>query len=182
MHPLRHCVIAALLVTPLIAQGGWINKSGVALPDSPDRKAIGDFGAQLILVGDENALIEIWNTPSNTVNVSTTDRASVGSFVSAFIVFSGCSKDKPGNCNVSVRFRVVDPTGGTYADTPPMEVWKAKPAPRGRSLGLSADFLKIRIEPQDKLGLYLVKAQVLDNNSGKRLDLQQSFTAFKAAK
>ncbi len=147
LHKMRgasHILIAAFLITPVASYGGWIDRSGVPLTDSPDRKSIGDFGAQFILVGDENALLEVWNAPSDTVHVSTIDSTGVGAPVNAFIVFGGCLKDKTGNCNVTVTFRVLDPKGGIYADTPAMEVWRKKPAPRGRSLGLSVDYSKFR--------------------------------------
>lgn len=76
-----------------------------------------------------------------------------------------------------MRFRVVQPDGGVYADTPPMAVWEDKPAPCGGSLQLSVQYLKVRIEPKDQLGRYVIYAQVRDNHTGKVLQLQSPFTA-----
>lgn len=168
------------LLFPVVAYAGWINKSGESLPDSESRKAIGDFGAHLIFVGDENELFKRWATPSETVNVKTIEKVSVHGAINAFVVFSGCKRDKSGNCSVSMRFRVLQPDGKVYADTPPMEVWNEKPAPPNKTVELSVQYLKIVIEPNDQLGKYTVFAQVSDNNTGSVLQLQAPFIATKA--
>jgi len=170
---------AALLLAPVVASAGWINKSGESLPESASRKAVGAFGAHLILVADENELFKRWNTPSQTVDVDTTDKVSVNGAINAFIVFSGCTTDKAGNCSVDMRFRVIQPDGKVYAETPAMEVWDVKPAPPGRSLELSVQYLKVVIEPKDQLGKYVVYSQVRDNRSGVVLQLNAPFTAMK---
>jgi hypothetical protein len=172
-------LLAILLLTPVAVLGGWINKSGESLPDSDSRKAIGAFGGHLILVTDENDLFKRWNTPSETVDVSTTDKVAVNGAINAFIVFSGCTKDKAGNCSVVMRFRVIQPDGKVYAETPAMEVWDQKPAPPGKSLELSVQYLKIVIEPKDQLGKYVIYTQVRDNQSGAVLQLKAPFTAGK---
>ncbi|WP_156829794.1 hypothetical protein [Methylovulum miyakonense] len=176
---MHRTIIFLLLLFPAIASAGWINKAGEPLPDSDSQKSVGDFGAQLIFVGDENELFKSWATPSETIDVKTSDKVEVNEAINAFIIFSGCRPDKQGNCNVSMRFRVLQPDGKVYADTPPMEVWHEKPAPRGRSLGLSVQYLKLRIEPKDKLGKYIVHAQVRDNHTETVLQLQAPFIAKK---
>lgn len=174
---IRSLLLLSLL--PTVALAGWMNKQGEALPDSDNRKAIGSFGAQLIFVGDENKLFKSWSTQSETVDVTAIDTVRVGEAINAFIIFSGCKADKKGNCSVSMRFRVIQPDGKIYADTPPMEVWEEKPSPPGKTLELSIQYLKVRIEPKDQLGRYVTYAQVRDNNTGVVLQLQSPFTAAK---
>ena len=60
-----------------------------------------------------------------------------------------------------------------------MEVWDQKPAPPGKSLELSVQYLKVVIEPKDQLGKYMVFSQVRDNNSGTVLQLNAPFVAVK---
>lgn len=175
-------ILIVLLMIPSVAVAGWINKQGEKLPDSDDRKSIGDFGAQLILVADERELFKRWATPSETVDVKTTNSVKVNGFISAFIVFSGCKANAKGDCDVSMRFRVVQPDGKVYAETPAMEVWENKPAPRTKGLELSVQYLKIRIEQQDQLGRYVIYTQVRDNNTGAVIQLQSPFTASKEAR
>jgi hypothetical protein len=175
-------VLPILLFVPTIALAGWIDRSGESLPDSDDRKAIGDFGAQMIFVSDEKELFRQWAKPSVTVDVNTLENVEVNGAVNAFVVFSGCKRDTKGNCSVAMRFRVLQPDGQIYADTPPMEVWDEKPAPSAKSLELSVQYLKVVIEPKDPSGKYIVHAQVRDNNSGAVLQLSRPFTAVAAGK
>ncbi len=172
--------LIVLAFIPAIAIAGWINKSGEQLPDSDSRKANGDFGAQLILVSDEDELFSRWAIPSNTVDLNTANKVKVNGAINAIIIFSGCKPDENGNCSVSMRFRVLQPDGKIYADTPPMEVWHDKPAPHGKSLELSVQYLKMVIEPKDQLGKYTVFAQVRDNHTDSVLQLQAPYVAIKA--
>ncbi len=159
------------------ANAGWINKQGAKLPDSEDRKAVGDFGAQMIFTSDEQALFKKWATPSETVELNTVESVAINQPISAFIVFSGCKPTAKGHCNVSMRFRVLQPDGKVYSETPAMEVWQDKPAPRAHALELSVQYLKIIVEPHEQRGRYTIQAQVRDDNSGSVLSLQKSFSA-----
>jgi len=172
-------LIVALTAATFGAKADWINKSGERLPDAENRKSAGNFGAQLILVRDDQQMFKVWSTPGETVNVSTVESVSIGGQANAFIVFSGCTPSKSGHCNVTMQFRVYQPNGKVYASTPPMEVWQGKPAPRAQMLELSVQYLKVVIEPQDLLGKYIVSASVKDNVSGAELQLSSGFTATK---
>jgi hypothetical protein len=174
-------LVALLLLLPAVAPAGWINRSGEALPDTDSSKAVGDFGAQLVFVADEHELQNRWGTPSETVEVKTISKVETNGFVNAFIVFGGCKPDTNGNCNVAVRFRVLQPDGKVYAESPAMEVWQGKPAPPGKSLELSVGYLKIQIEPHDQLGKYTIEAQVKDETSGVVMQLKAPFTASKGS-
>jgi len=167
----------AFLLLPMIASAGWVNRSGELQPDTDSSKAVGDFGAQLILVADEQELLRRWGTPSETVEVKTTGKVEVGGFINAFVVFGGCKPDEKSNCRVAMRFRVLQPDGKVYSETPAMEVWRDKPEPPKKTLELSVDYLKVQIEPHDQLGPYVVQAQVRDENSGAVLQLKSSFAA-----
>jgi len=159
------------------AHAGWIDKQGNPLPDSDDRNSVGAFGAQLIFTADEQALLKKWATPSETVDVDTVESVGINQPISAFVIFSGCKPDAANLCKVSMRFRVIQPDGKVYSETPPMEVWHDKPAPPGRSLELSIQYLKVIIEPHEQRGRYTVQTQVRDDNTNTVLFLQKTFTA-----
>jgi hypothetical protein len=169
----------ALVACAFGAHADWINKSGERLPDGEDRKSLGSFGAQLILVSDDQQMFKVWGTPGETVNVSTVRSVSIGGQANAFVVFSGCAPSKSGQCDVTMQFRVYQPNGKVYASAPPMEVWQGRPAPPARMLELSVQYLKVVIEPKDLLGKYVVSATVKDNVSGASLQLSSPFTATK---
>ena len=169
-----------LIVLSGTANAGWINKQGDHLPDSEDRKAIGDFGAQLVFVTDEQALFKTWGTPSDTVDLKTVESVTINQPISAFVIFSGCKPTAKGQCNVSMRFRVIQPDGKVYSETPAMEVWQNKPAPRARALELSVQYLKIVVEPHEQRGRYIIQAQVRDDNTDAVISLQKAFSATDA--
>jgi len=158
------------------AHAGWINKQGMPISDSEDRKSNGNFGAQLIFVNDEQALFKKWATPSETVAVDTVETVQINQPISAFVIFSGCKASVAGNCNVSMRFRVIQPDGKVYSETPTMEVWRDKLAPSGQTLELSVHYLKVVVEPHEQRGRYKIQAQVCDDNSGTVLVLDKTFT------
>lgn len=167
--------LACLLASNV--QAGWIDKQGNPLPETEDRKSNADLGAQLIFTTNEEALFKKWATPSESVYFDTVERVEINQPISAFVVFFGCKTNSSGNCNVSMRFRVIQPDGKVYSETPAMEVRHDKPAPTGRSLGLSVDYLKVVVEPHEQRGRYTVMAQVRDDNAGTVLNLQKTFIA-----
>jgi hypothetical protein len=176
----QHMKLITLLLACLLtsyAQAGWIDKQGKPLPEAEDRKANGDLGAQLIFTINEDALLKNWATPSDSVYFETVEKVEINQAVSAFVIFFGCKANSSGNCNVSMRFRVLQPDGKVYSETPAMEVWRDKPAPTGRSLGLSVEYLKVVVEPHEQRGHYTVMAQVRDHNADTVLTLKKIFTA-----
>lgn len=170
--------VIALIVIVLFchaANAEWISKQGNKLPGVEDRKAVGDFGAQLIFTTDEQALFDKWATPSETVHFNVVESITINQPISAFIIFNDCKATAKGQCNVSTRFRVLQPDGKVYSESPAMEVWQNKPAPRKHALELSVEYLKIVVEPHEQRGQYTIQAQVQDENSGAILSLQKSF-------
>lgn len=159
------------------AHAGWSDRQGKPLADVEDRKAKGSFGAQLIFTTDEQGLFKKWATPSEGVNINNVESVEINKPISAFVIFVGCKPTSSGNCNVSMRFRVLQPDGKVYSETPAMEVWQDKPAPPGHSLELSVQYLKVIVEPHEQRGRYIVQTQVRDDNTGAVIDLQKSFTA-----
>jgi hypothetical protein len=170
-------ILGALLLLPLTASAGWISRSGQAMPDTDASKSVGTFAAQMVLVADERELLKNWRTPSESVDVHTIDKVATNGLINAFVVFGGCKADTDGNCRVVMRFRVLKPDGGVYAETPEMEVWTDKPAPPGHSIELSVDYLKIRIEPTDQVGRYIIQTQVKDENAATEIQLKSPFVA-----
>lgn len=168
-------VVALLAFTSAHAQ--WIDKQGNRLANTDDRKSRGSFGAEIVFTTDAEVLEERWRTPSETVNIDSVDHVRVNEPIYAFVVFSGCKPSVAGKCNVSMSFRVLRPDGKVYANTPSMEVWQDKPAPPGRALALSVQYLRVRIEPHEQQGRYTVEVQVHDENGGKVLALKKRFGA-----
>jgi hypothetical protein len=174
---MRRMLLVLMLIPLCDARGQWIDKQGNTLPDAEDRKSVGTFGAEIIFTTDPEALEQRWATPSDTVHVNSVDSVRINQPISAFIVFSGCKPTASRTCNVSMSFRVIQPDGKQYAATPSMEVWRDKPAPTRHGLALSVEYLKIRIEPHEQQGRYVVQVEVRDEISGDVISLKKAFVA-----
>lgn len=174
---MRRILLILLLIPLCDARAQWIDKHGAVLPDADDRKSIGTFGAEIIFTTDPDGLEQRWATPSDTVQVESVDSVQINQPISAFVVFSGCKPTPSQTCKVSMNFRVIQPDGKQYAATPAMEVWRDKPAPTRHRLALSVDYLKIRIEPHEQRGRYLVQVEVRDEISGTVMSLKKPFIA-----
>jgi len=174
---MRQVLFVLALLAFCNARAQWIDKQGNRLADTEDRKSIGTFGAEIVFTTDAESLEDRWATPSETVKVDSVENVRINEPSSAFIVFSGCKPRTTGKCNVSMTFRVFQPDGAVYANTPSMEVWRDKQAPPRRALALSVQYLRVRIEPHEQRGRYTVQVQVRDENSGNVLLLKKSFSA-----
>lgn len=170
-------LVAIGFLLPSICLGGWIDKQGKPVPDEPHMKSVGEFGAQLILTDKEKENLENWNTPSETVNFSTTNTIKKNHPITAFVIFSGCGVDAAGNCNLVGRYKIYQPDGAVYADLPYQEIWVNKPVPPNHTLGLSVAYVKVIIEPHEQLGQYVVQAEVVDRVRNIKVDLESTFEA-----
>jgi hypothetical protein len=174
---MRQALLVLALLAFFNARAQWIDKQGNTLADTDDRKAIGAFGAEIVFTTDAEALESRWAIPSDSVTVDSVESVRINQPISAFVVFSGCKPKVAGKCNVSMTFRVIQPDGKVYANTPSMEVWQDKQAPPEKALALSVQYLRVRIESHEQRGRYTVQVEVHDENSGNVLHLKKSFTA-----
>jgi hypothetical protein len=160
---------------------GWINRDGTPVPDELNRKADGKFGAWLVLIDDEEKFFREWETTQATVQIETASRIERNKFITAIVVFSGCSSNPEGGCDVSGSFEITQPDDSNYAFIPPQRAWpKNTPLAEGNLL-MSQLYLRIRIEPGEPLGIYTVRAILEDLMTGKELILEAPFEAYESA-
>lgn len=169
-------VIVLLLLAPAVSHGKWTDRQGNPVDDTEWMKSKGDFGAQLLLVADEDEFLKRWETPSDVVAFDTVSQISRGESLITPIVFNGCQPDEAGNCFVSGDFKILRPDGQTYADMPQIEIWQSKPPPPDGILELGVGYLKVIIEPEDPDGMYTVQAKVTDHIQKTSLVLTQTFS------
>jgi len=176
MNKLRNLLSVFLILVSFTSYAGWRDKNGNPVADTEWLKSSNGFGVQLLVIEDEEEFLKRWGKPTKTVQANTTSTTYRGETISTPIIFIGCGIDKKGNCSVSTSFKLLKPDGSIYADINRAEVWDNKPAPPNRTLGLSTDFLKIKIEQDDPFGVYTLKAIVTDKNKKITLSLTQKFT------
>jgi len=164
-------LLFALIATPSYAQ--W-NQDGKPVPDEPWRKSNGPFGVMLLLSDEPEKLMADWEKPE-TPQMSITNVATRGKPIIAFVFFVGC-KPIDGRCQSTVDFTVLRPDGSVYGSSEGGELWKGKPAPSEKQIGLSVANFGIIIEPNDPAGTYTVKAVAHDLNAARSVEVQQVFT------
>lgn len=156
--------------TPATAQ--W-KKGDERTPDTPDRKSVNGFGAHLIIVENPRAFIEEWQKPE-TPKINPVSEVKRGVVIGAFVLFAACKPDPQGLCNAEVDYTVYKPDGTIYAERKQQPLWKEAPPP-GTNIQLSNAILGIRMEQNDPVGDYKVKARVADLNAQISFELETKF-------
>ncbi len=155
------------------AGDGWKDKEGNMQEDTPWMKSKGDFGATLFIV-NEKEFFKVWNKPSKSVNIDIVEKIHKGDEVIFPIVFSGCGTGKDGKCKLKGSTLVLAPDGKEYTKVNNMSLFDNKPQPN-LALNVSQEYIKVIIEPSDKLGTYKVKVRVRDLVKKIDINLQRSF-------
>ncbi len=177
MKRLGYILLLIVMLTTSPARAGWVDEQGNTIPDSDHRKSVGALAAQLVITGNEPQLLKNWRTPTRSVELPTSDEFERNKIITTFVVFGGCATDADGHCDLKMQITVYQPDGEVYARLPVMEVWSGKPAPPGKRLGLSAEYVRVIIEPDEPLGKYQINAKIMDNISGGGMVLRSYFTA-----
>lgn len=139
------------------------------LVDLPASKAQETSGLeiQLIVTAEGRELFESWGSPNGKpfeiVPVTTAPR---GEFLSAVVLFEGCTADASGNCNVELDIVAYDPAGKVYGEMKGAELWQHRPAPAPGHSQLGVSYMGLEIEPQDPAGTHRVEALARDLNAG----------------
>ena len=158
-----------LAFLPLIAQSGWIDPTGKAIPDTESMRSAGDFGVQIVLTADEKQFRHVWSSSNTPPRLSTINAARVGEAVSALLIFHGCAPKACGVCDVDSEFTIESPDGSkTPAGGGP--VWNEKPVPP-QQMQLGQASLTLGFGETDPVGEYKVVANIKDKVSGQALSV-----------
>lgn len=177
MRRLFSALLIGAFLIPISAIAGWVDRDGRAIADTAERKNAAELGAWLVLTDREAEALSRWNTPSETTHIQSATIIERGKPLTALIIFSGCAADNRSYCDLTVKFRVLEPSGRVSADLPYQEVWVGKPAPPRKILSMGVGYIRVVVEPSEPLGKWQIHADIFDRNSNKRLHLQNSFEA-----
>lgn len=171
-----------VLVLVLVSTAAWSQwkNGGSVVTNEPWVKSSGTFGAMLAFTDKPDQLFAAWEKPGATVRISETSKAVRGIPIVAVIFFTGCKPNAQGNCELFARFTITSPDGKAWGHAANAELWDGKPPPRTDALQLSHGNLGIAIDPGDPLGVYTVKAEIVDKVAKKKMVLQRDFTAVEA--
>jgi hypothetical protein len=176
MKHISRLLVSFVLLLPIFAYGGWHDRQGNPQEDTEWMKSSGDFGAQLLLIGDEKEFIKRWETPSKIVEFTTVSEINRGEPLITPVIFSGCQAGESGRCNVSGDFKILRPDGTTYADMPQVDIWQNRPPPPDGILELGVGYIKVIIEPEDPDGTYTVQVRITDHVQNASFVLTRTFT------
>jgi hypothetical protein len=162
--------IALILLTNSVAMSQWKKQDGTPIENTADRKSVGPFGGNLLIVKDPRGFIEEWKKPETPhINPATTTQR--GELLGAIILFAGCKADAQGACNTEVDYSFYRPDGSLYAEQKAQPLWKDE-APPPPIIQLGQAILAIRFEKDDPAGEYKIKAKVSDLNAKITFDLE----------
>ena len=111
---------------------------------------------------------------------SETTTAKRGVPIMAVVFFAGCLPDAKGNCDATVRYQAYTPDGKAWGDAVDAELWVGKKAPDKYQMQLSVGNMGIVVDPDDPLGVYTVKATVVDKRAKMTLVVERTFAAVEA--
>lgn len=174
------CLMALAPAHAAAEQSVWRDETGKAVADSPERKSTGGFGAWLLATNDEAKALEKWRKPGAKVHIDDAGKAQRNQPVMCTVVFFGCTADRNGNCNVEVKYQIAQPNGKSYFDGPWQDAWVGKRPPPTGSLELSTSYLRLVIEAGEPLGTYVLRAQLVDRNSQRKLALSRQIVVVEA--
>lgn len=172
MKILKILLLLFLLMTGISAQdrpGRWL-VDGKPATDSDWSKAKNGFGAQLIVVGDPRAFMEMWNRPEKP-DIHTAKEVTKGQQFGAFIIFVSCRAGRNGNCDAAVDFTVVGPDGKTVVRRPNQIIWNGPPLDR-KTTYLGKAVLGLSLTERSPLGKYAIIAAVSDKNAPASFELR----------
>lgn len=128
--------------------------------------------AELILVEDKQLFMELWNSPSDNVQLNTIDTIDRNKPFYAYIIFEGCKRDVNGKCTLSLGFMSLFPNGETDGIGTTSFVLKNAFPPAGQFVSSSSTF---RIGAKDVVGEYAMVARIYDANADAVFELRKCF-------
>jgi len=164
-----------LAASHAFAADGWL-RAGSPLKKQPNTATSGDFAVMQFATNEPERLMADWAKPGAGASLSMTTETPRNRPIVTFILFRGCRGDADGNCNVTVDYETIAPSGKRYDQTKGAEVWVGRRPPPGNALQLSASAYGMVFEDKDALGGYLVRATVTDHVSGVTVHTEQKLT------
>jgi hypothetical protein len=158
------------------AQEAW-QKNGKPVGGDLSKASAKGFAVFQVATLDGEGFAARWNRPTAGVEVAETSKVARNQPVFTFIIFTGCTPDQRGQCNVTADFRMFDPAGRSFGEQIGAPVWVGLPPPAKNVLQLSSQYLGMVVENKDSLGSYRIVATVTDHVTGTSLTTEQTIVA-----
>ncbi len=166
---MKWCLALLIALLPLVAQGGWIDRTEKPIPDTESMRSVGDFGVQIVLTANEGQFRQIWNSTTTPPKLTTTNIVRLGEAVSALLIFHGGVPNDSGVCDVFSEF-ILEAPDGKKTPAGGGKVWSGKPMQPGL-LQLGQASISVGFDKSDLVGDYKITANVKDKVSGRALSV-----------
>jgi len=132
-----------------------------------------------LAVPDIDGLEHEWAVPTVGVDVTGTSKLVRNKATFTTVSFAGCTRDKAGNCRITVAYQIFAPDGSYYEGKKSSDRLKAFEGPVSdpSQMYLGGAYMGLRIEPGEALGDYRVRATTTDEIANKSVVTERVLTA-----
>jgi len=168
--------MAMFLASGLAASdGGWVDKDGRAIPDTPSAKSKDGFVAMLVTTPDQDWQ-QKWETPDVAPHFSHATEVDVGGELFILTLLSNPKRDDSGNVDVTCDFMVTRPDGEQRINERDLPCFVTRLDSDPRNVYMTTVSMKYVEEPGDPRGEWKVNAVLRDNVRQVEIPLETSFT------
>jgi len=162
--------------SPSATNGGW-RVDGKPTDDSEARTSTNGFGAMLFMTEDERMFAD-WDKPG-VPHFTPVSVARRGVPICTVVIFVGGGLKTDGKAAVTFDVVIRKPDGSVYGKEKDLLGVQDKIDSAPGALQLSRDYMCVRIEPKDPVGIYTVEVVVEDHVKKLELRLKRRFTVEK---
>ncbi|MGH8026897.1 MAG: hypothetical protein ACREO0_09230 [Pseudoxanthomonas sp.] len=168
-------IVLALFPLTALAQSGWKDMKGNAIPETESARSKDGFSASLVITPDKDWR-EKWNTPPETVpHFSTAEEVSAGGELYALTFLANPMLDASGTTDVACDFTVSRPDGSKSVSEFDTPCFKTELKTDPTQVYRSAASLTYVAEPEDPRGTWSIEVVVKDRLRGVSIPLRTSF-------
>lgn len=133
------------------------------------------LAATLCLSTDPMAFFDAWEEYDEAFVYAEADTVESGGVLVAFVIFSDCTPDEQGLCDLAADFVFLEPDGAEHSRLDDTDLWRSMTAPPAAQRELGNESGVLSLEPADPPGRWRVRATLRDRVGGKVLELEKGF-------
>lgn len=170
-------VFSMLLIAcpAVLAQDGWHDALGHAIPDTSFRKSVSGFGGMLMVTPDADWQQKWETSPDVVPRFTTAESVSRGQKIFVLPFVSNPGLDDSGQANVTCDIDVIPPDGKNPSHHPDAVCLRGKLSGDPRYTYLSPSVVEFVGDPGDPSGKWVVRVTLKDQVRHVVIPLETSF-------
>lgn len=155
---------------------GWNDQQGNVVPNTESRASVDGFAGSLLVTPDADWR-EKWDTPSNTTpHFNEAKVVAKGKKIFLLTFFSNPQLSDDGRADVLCDIDIVRPDGRTSSHQMDLVCFQGKIAGNPNNIYLSSPVVAFSGDPDDPVGVWVVRVALKDQHRHVVLPLRSSFT------